>query len=189
MPAEYGYCLQVELYTSHPHAVAVRTARTHCRPRAHPAFLTAQLLLPDATGATYLDKTANEKLTSDKPTLELIELLGLPPGKQNAEITAEPPPLQVGSLVKLQDSGAGTELSIQSTGWEDTVVWNPYGNGELRESPFKTGFCQGSPQNTVIVKHHRVFACISCPAPLPFTSKLLSPWATTASFASSAQKR
>ena len=68
-------------------------------------------------GASYLDKMIEPPalVTSSASTVTITE---------ETDRVFE----GVSGDVVIEDSGAGSALTIRSSGWEDTVLWNPYGN-------------------------------------------------------------
>ena len=73
---------------------------------------------PALEGAIYLDKTASPPAKTTQPSAEIA-------------ISAETDSVYAGVTgdVRLIDAGKKSTLTISnSEGWEDTVVWNPYGD-------------------------------------------------------------
>jgi|TARA_B100000524_G_scaffold344025_1_gene240796 glucose-6-phosphate 1-epimerase len=79
--------------------------------------------------------------------IDKVSIEGAFEGKKFLNKMADPPALQdaagaaitiseetdavyegVGGTVTIKDSGKKSAIEISSSGWEDTVVWNPYGN-------------------------------------------------------------
>jgi len=74
-------------------------------------------------GVSYLDKVAGEKVVSEAAAVDI--------SKETDSVYEG-----VGGEVVLEDSGKKSALSIKSSGWADTVVWNPYGDEKMGYDSF-----------------------------------------------------